>query len=63
MKAHLWRRVLAQFKSFERGREKWQGAACEVIWFDEECPAEIYSEGVTRTNETWRDRGGAPLPP
>jgi phage terminase large subunit-like protein len=41
-----------QFKSFERGREKWQGAACEVIWFDEECPADIYSEGLTRTNET-----------
>ena len=41
-----------QFKSFERGREKWQGAACEVIWFDEECPPDIYSEGLTRTNET-----------
>ncbi|MGA8958336.1 MAG: terminase family protein [Pseudolabrys sp.] len=43
-----------QFKSFERGREKWQGAACEVIWFDEECPADIYSEGLTRTNEPSR---------
>jgi phage terminase large subunit-like protein len=41
-----------QFKSYERGREKWQGAALEVIWFDEECDAEIYSEGLTRTNET-----------
>jgi phage terminase large subunit-like protein len=63
-----------QFKSFERGREKWQGAACEVIWFDEECPADIYSEGLTRTNETggivfitftptrWCDRGCPPLP-
>jgi phage terminase large subunit-like protein len=38
-----------QFKSFERGREKWQGAACEVIWFDEEYPADIYSEALTRT--------------
>jgi phage terminase large subunit-like protein len=41
-----------QFKSYEKGREKWQGAALEVIWLDEECDEEIYSEGLTRTNET-----------
>jgi phage terminase large subunit-like protein len=41
-----------QFKSYEKGREKWQGAALEVIWFDEECDEGIYSEGLTRTNET-----------
>src|SRR5262245_61830134 len=28
-----------QFKSYERGREKWQGAGLEVIWLDEECEA------------------------
>jgi phage terminase large subunit-like protein len=41
-----------QFKSYERGREKWQGAALEVVWFDEEPEIDIYMEGLTRTNET-----------
>lgn len=41
-----------QFKSYERGREKWQGTALEVIWLDEECPMDIYTEALTRTNET-----------
>lgn len=40
------------FKSYERGREKWQGAGLEVVWFDEEPPEDIYLEGLTRTNET-----------
>lgn len=41
-----------QFKSYERGREKWQGAALEVVWLDEEPPLDIYTEALTRTNET-----------
>jgi len=41
-----------QFKSYERGREKWQGTALEVLWLDEEPPLDIYMEGLTRTNET-----------
>ena len=41
-----------QFKSYERGREKWQGAGLEVIWLDEECSADLYYEALTRTNET-----------
>lgn len=41
-----------QFKSYEKGREKWQGTALHVIWLDEECPLEIYTEALTRTNET-----------
>jgi phage terminase large subunit-like protein len=41
-----------QFKSYERGREKWQGASLEVVYFDEEPDEGIYSEGLTRTNET-----------
>ena len=40
------------FKSYERGREKWQGTALEVIWLDEECEEDIYTEALTRTNET-----------
>lgn len=41
-----------QFKSYERGREKWQGTALHVLWLDEEPPLDIYMEGLTRTNET-----------
>ena len=40
------------FKSFEKGREKWQGAALEVVFMDEEPPSDIYYEALTRTNET-----------
>jgi phage terminase large subunit-like protein len=43
--------VLA-FKSYEQGREKWQGETLDVVWFDEEPPADIYFEGLTRTNAT-----------
>lgn len=41
-----------QFKSYERGREKWQGTALHVAWMDEEPPLDIYTEALTRTNET-----------
>ncbi len=39
-----------QFKSYERGREKWQGATLDYVWFDEEPPMDIYMEGLSRTN-------------
>lgn len=41
------------FKTYEKGREKWQGASLEVLWLDEE-PSDrsIYVEGLTRTGET-----------
>ena len=38
------------FKSYEQGREKWQGETLDGVWFDEEPPLDIYSEGKTRTN-------------
>lgn len=38
------------FKSYDRGREKWQGATLHLIWYDEEPPEDIYSEGQTRLN-------------
>ncbi len=41
-----------QFKSYEKGREKWQGTALHVCWLDEEPPEDIYYEALTRTNET-----------
>jgi len=43
--------VLA-FKSYEQGREKWQGESLDIVWYDEEPPLDIYTEGLTRTNAT-----------
>ena len=40
------------FKSYEKGREKWQGETLEGVWYDEEPPMDIYTEGLTRTNTT-----------
>lgn len=40
------------FKRYEQGREKWQGETLDVVWFDEEPPQDIYTEGLTRTNAT-----------
>lgn len=40
------------FKSYDQGREKWQGETLDVVWFDEEPPFDIYMEGLTRTNAT-----------
>lgn len=40
------------FKSYDQGREKWQGETLDLVWFDEEPPEDIYSEGLTRTNAT-----------
>lgn len=40
------------FKSYRKGREKWQAATLDWVWFDEEPPMDIYMEGLTRTNAT-----------
>lgn len=40
------------FKSYDQGREKWQGETLDWVWFDEEPPLSIYMEGLTRTNAT-----------
>lgn len=40
------------FKSYEMGRLKWQGVPRDFVWFDEEPPYDIYSEGLSRTNAT-----------
>lgn len=40
------------FKSYDQGREKWQGETLHAVWFDEEPPLDIYMEGLTRTNAT-----------
>lgn len=38
------------FKRYEQGRAKWQGPSLDLLWFDEEPPFDIWSEGITRTN-------------
>ena len=43
---------MMSFKSYERGREKWQGESLDWLWDDEEPPLDIYLEGLTRTNAT-----------
>jgi phage terminase large subunit-like protein len=40
------------FKAYEQGRGKWQGDTLNGVWFDEEPPLDIYTEGLTRTNAT-----------
>lgn len=41
-----------QFNSYDQGRTKWQADTVDFVWFDEEPPLPIYSEGLTRTNAT-----------
>lgn len=41
-----------KLKYYEQGREKWQADTVDYVWFDEEPPQDIYSEGLTRTNAT-----------
>lgn len=40
------------FKTYDQSRERWQGETLNFVWFDEEPPADIYTEGLTRTNAT-----------
>src|SRR6476660_5804276 len=37
-------------KTYASGREKFQGETLDFVWFDEEPPMDIYTEGLTRTN-------------
>lgn len=41
-----------QFASYDQGRTKWQADTLDGVWFDEEPPLDVYSEGITRTNTT-----------
>lgn len=41
-----------QFKSYEQGRQKWQGPGVHFLWCDEEPPQELYTEGLARTTAT-----------
>lgn len=41
-----------QFKSYDQGRDAYEGSSCHVIWLDEEADESIYSECLTRTATT-----------
>jgi phage terminase large subunit-like protein len=41
-----------QLASYDQGRTKWQADTVDGVWFDEEPPEDIYTEGLTRTNTT-----------
>lgn len=43
---------LLKFKSYDQGRERWQGETLDFVWFDEEPPLPVYTEGLARTNAT-----------
>ena len=41
-----------QFKSYEQGRPKFQGATLHFVWMDEQPPLDIYTECLARTTAT-----------
>lgn len=45
-------RAVAQLKSYDQGREAWQGTEQQGVWLDEEPPMSIYSEALIRTMTT-----------
>jgi phage terminase large subunit-like protein len=40
------------FKSFDQKRKSFQGTGKHVVWLDEECPQDVYSEAIVRTMTT-----------
>lgn len=50
------------FKSCEAGREKFQGASLDFVWFDEEPPKEIYDECKMRVLDKKGDLFGTMTP-
>lgn len=45
-------RSLLGFKSYEQGRESWQGTEKHVVWLDEEPELDVYTEALMRTATT-----------
>ena len=43
---------ILRFKSYEQGRQKFQGETLQFVWMDEEPDMDIYSECLTRTTAT-----------
>lgn len=40
------------FKSYDQGRQSFEGTKKDVIWFDEESPLDVYTEALLRTTDT-----------
>ncbi len=40
------------FKSYEMDQDKFMGTSIDIIWLDEECPKDVYTQCVTRTATT-----------
>jgi phage terminase large subunit-like protein len=40
------------FKTYDQGRRSYQGTAKHFVWFDEECPEDVYNEALVRTMTT-----------
>ena len=40
---------VVNLKSYEQGRKKFEGTSKHIVWFDEEPPLDIYTEGLLRT--------------
>lgn len=51
-------RSVLTLKSFDQRREAFQGTATDIIWLDEECPQDIYTECLLRTMDTPDRPGG-----
>lgn len=43
---------ILQFRSYDQGREAWQGTERDIVWMDEEPPEPIYTEALLRTTTT-----------
>ncbi len=50
------------FKSSDQGREKFQGASLDFVWFDEEPPQDIYEECLMRVFDRRGDIWGTMTP-
>ena len=50
--------AIVAFQDYEKGREKWQGPTVDGVWWDEEPSMDIYTEGLTRTNNGQRGQFG-----
>ena len=50
------------FKSCDQGREKFQGASLDFVWFDEEPPKEVYTECRMRVMDKQGDIFGTMTP-
>ncbi len=51
-------RTLLKMKTYKQKRADWQSDTVDVLWCDEEPPAELYDEGLTRTNNGDNGQGG-----